>query len=207
MSLDFPHADTGLPFTPSESFMPCPRQSSHTRRDVHGFTLLDLLIALTILGILFGIAIPSLKNAVARVQAGSARSAITTTLFDAQRNATVLGQQIVICPGESQCSGGADWSQGWLAFIDRDGNRMLGPGEQVVQHEAKLPAGVRLRGSVGRPRIVYQPNGSSAGANITFTLCDRRGPEDALALILSNGGRLRSARPTPAAASACAAGL
>jgi type IV fimbrial biogenesis protein FimT len=174
---------------------------------VAGFTLLDLLIALAILGILFGIAIPCMKNAVARVQAGSARGAITTTLFDAQRNATVLGQEIVICPGESQCLGGADWSQGWVAFIDRDGNRMVGPGEQIVRHETKLPDGVRLRGSVGRPRIVYQPNGGNAGANITFTLCDRRGPEDALALILSNGGRLRSARPAPAAAASCAAGL
>jgi type IV fimbrial biogenesis protein FimT len=183
------------------------RQPPSLRRPVCGFTLLDLLIVLAILGILFGIAIPSLKNAVARVQAGSARSAITATLFDAQRNATVLGQEIVICPGESQCSGGVDWSNGWLAFIDRNGDRLQSPGEQIVRREDKLPVGVRLRGSVGRPRIVYQPNGGNAGANITFTLCDRRGPKDALAMILSNSARLRSARPAPAAAAACTAGL
>ena len=177
------------------------------RRCIHGFTLLDLLIALAIAGVLFGIAIPVLKNAVARVQAGSARSAITVTLFDAQRHATILGHEVVICPGESQCAGGADWSHGWVAFIDRDGNRLHGPGEQIVRQEPKLPSGVRLRGTIGRPRIVYQPNGGNAGANITFTLCDRRGPKDALALILSNGGRLRSARATLAAASACATGL
>jgi len=172
-----------------------------------GFTLLDLLIALTIVGILFGIAIPGLKNAVARVQAGSARTAITATLFDAQRHATILGREVVICPGESQCVGGADWSQGWLAFIDYNGDRRHGPGEQIVRQEPELPAGVRLRGTVGRPRIVYQPNGGNAGANITFTLCDRRGPEDALALILSNGGRLRSKRAALSAAAACTAGL
>ncbi|NOT89242.1 MAG: prepilin-type N-terminal cleavage/methylation domain-containing protein [Lysobacter sp.] len=184
---------------------PRPPLSSHRR--AHGFTLLDLLIALTILGILFGIAIPGLKNAVARVQAGSARSALTATLFDAQRHATVLGREVVICPGESQCVGGADWSQGWLAFIDHNGDRMHGPGEQIVRQEPGLPAGVRLRGTVGRPRIVYQPNGGNAGANITFTLCDRRGPRDALALILSNGGRLRSTRAAPPAGAACAVGL
>ena len=177
------------------------------RSPIRGFTLLELLIVLAIIGILFGIAIPGLKNAVARVQAGAARSAITATLLNAQRHATVLGREIVICPGESQCVGGADWSQGWLAFIDLDGNRLHGPGEQIVRREAKLPAGVRLRGSAGRPRIVYQPNGGNAGANITFTLCDRRGPKDALALILSNGGRLRSDRPAPAAAAICSAGL
>lgn len=186
--------------------MSCLR-SSASLRPAAGFTLLELLIALAILGILFGIAIPSVKNAVARVQAGSARGAITTTLFDAQRHATVLGQEIVICPGQTQCVGGADWSQGWLAFIDRNGDRLHGPGEQIVRQEPELPTGVRLRGTTGRPRIVYQPNGGNAGANITFTLCDRRGPSSALALILSNGGRLRSARPTQAAAAACAAGL
>ena len=183
-----------------------PLAPSSSGGSIHGFTLLDLLITLAILGILFGIAIPSAKNAVFRVQAGSARSAITATLFDAQRHATVLGQEIVICPGESQCVGGADWSQGWLAFIDRDGNRLHSPGEQIIREQAKLSASVRLRGSVGRPRIVYQPNGGNAGANITFTLCDRRGAKEALALILSNGGRLRSAPPAPAPAAACAAG-
>lgn len=184
-----------------------PRPPLSSSRRHHGFTLLDLLIALAILGILFGLAIPGLKNAVARVQAGSARSAITATLFDAQRNATILGREIVICPGDSQCVGGVDWSQGWLAFVDRDGNRLHSPGEQIVHREPKLPAGVRLRGTVGRPRIVYQPSGGNAGANITFTLCDRRGPRDALALILSNGARLRSTRAAPPAAAACAAGL
>ena len=173
-----------------------------------GFTLLDLLIAMTILGILFGIGIPSLKDAVARGQAVSARSAITTTLFDALRHATVLGREIVVCPASAaQCAGGKDWSHGWIAFIDNDGNRLRGPDEQIVRQQDALPAGVRLHGTIGRPRIVYQPNGGNGGSNITFTLCDRRGPKHALALILSNGGRLRSARAEPAAAAACANGL
>lgn len=173
-----------------------------------GFTVLDLLIVLAILGILFGLAIPSFKNAVARVQASSARSAISTALFDGLRHATVLGQQIVVCPAtESQCMGGVDWSHGWIVFIDSDGNRQRGPGEQIVRREPKLPAGVRLQGTVGRPRVVYQPNGSNAGSNITFTLCDRRGPSSALALILSNGGRLRNAPAGASAAASCAAGL
>ena len=186
----------------------CPHRSSVLRRRAGGFSLLDLLIATMILGIVLGIAIPALNGAVARVQASSARSAITVTLFDALRHATVLGREIVICPAsEAQCAGGHDWSHGWIAFIDGDGNRLRSPGEQIVRQQAALPAGVRLYGSVGRPRIVYQPNGGNAGSNLTFTLCDRRGPKHALALILSNGGRLRSAPAAPAGAAACASGL
>jgi type IV fimbrial biogenesis protein FimT len=193
--------------------MPLPRPSRLRRptrpaRAQGGFTLLDLLIALVVAGIVFGIAIPSFRDAVAKVRAGSTRSALTVTLFDAQRHATVLGQEIVICPAvDDQCIGGRDWSRGWISFIDRDGDRVRGAGDTVVRRESGLSPGQRLIGNVGRPRVVYQPNGGSAGSNNTWTLCDRRGPDDAQALILSNGARLRSARPTPAAAATCTAGL
>lgn len=178
------------------------------RRPDAGFTLLDLILALLAIGLVFGLAVPAWTTAVARVRAGAARTAITTTLFDALRNATVIGREVVVCPASGdQCIGGSDWSRGWIAFVDADGNRQHGPGEVVIDRAAALPRGVRLTGSSGRPRLVYQPYGSNAGSNITFTLCDRRGPDDALALILSNGGRLRADRPTRAAAAACAAGL
>jgi len=173
-----------------------------------GFTLLDLLLALLVIGLVFGLAVPAWTNAVSRVRAAAARTAITTTLFNALRNATVIGREVVVCPASGdQCTGGNDWSRGWIAFVDADGDRLHGANETVIDRAAALPRGVRLTGSSGRPRLVYQPYGSNAGSNITFTLCDKRGPDDALALILSNGGRLRADRPTRAAAAACVAAL
>jgi prepilin-type N-terminal cleavage/methylation domain-containing protein len=50
----------------TEPFMSRDRSPNLYRRTC-GFSLLDLLIALTILGILLGIALPALRNAVARV--------------------------------------------------------------------------------------------------------------------------------------------
>lgn len=181
------------------------RQSRHSMR---GFTLLDMLIAVTILALVLGIAIPGVTHAVARVRAVSARTALTAALFDAHRNATVLGRQVVVCAGhDGGCSGGVDWSDGWIVFIDDDHDRQLGPAERVVRQESRLPRGVGLRGTVGRSRVVYLPNGSNAGSNATFTLCDRRGPQDAERLILANGGRLRRDRAEAAPAVACVAGL
>lgn len=183
---------------------PCP---ARPRRHA-GFTLLELLIALIVLGLLCGVAVPAWGRIVARVHAATAREAITATLFDAQRNATVLGREVVICPASGgSCDGGSDWSRGWIAFVDANGNRLQDGTEPVFDRNPALPRDVRLTGSAGRPRLVFQPYGGNAGSNITFTLCDRRGPDDALALILSNGGRLRADRPVPAAAAACAAGL
>lgn len=173
-----------------------------------GITILEVLIALTILGLLLGIALPAVSGAVSRVRSVGARAAISTTLFDAQRDATVLGQEVVICPGQGAgCQGGSDWSRGWLAFVDSNGDRQFGPDEPLVHREPALPSGVRLIGTAGRTRLVYQPNGSNAGSNISFTLCDRRGPTSAQSLVLANGGRLRHDRAPPADAATCMAGL
>lgn len=172
-----------------------------------GITLIEVLIVMVVLGLLMGVVFPTVSGAVARVRAVGARAAISTTLFDAQRDATVLGQEVVVCPGLDGCIGGGDWSHGWLAYVDRNGDRQYGADEPLVHREPALPAGVRLIGSAGRPRIVFQPNGSNAGSNITFTLCDRRGPSRAESLILANGGRFRHDAAPPANAAACMAGL
>jgi type IV fimbrial biogenesis protein FimT len=180
----------------------------HARRATHGFTLLDMILTVLILGLVLGIAIPGVSHTVSRVRAVSARTAITTALFDAHRNATVLGRQLVVCAGkDGGCSGSEDWSDGWIVFVDDDRDRQRGPAERVIRHEAALPRGVGLRSTVGRSRIVYLPNGSNAGSNVTFTLCDRRGPQTAERLILANGGRLRRDRAEAAPAVACVAGL
>ena len=77
------------------------------------------------------------------------------------------------------------------------------PGNRCCSTSAPLGGTVRLRSTIGRTRLVFQPNGGSAGTNMTFTLCDGRGTSHATALVLNNTGRLRSATPDAGAARAC----
>ena len=55
--------------------------------------------------------------------------------------------------------------------------------------------------------MVFQPNGSNAGSNITWTLCDGRGAAAAVTIVVANNGRLRTGTPTAAAAQGCMAGM
>jgi type IV fimbrial biogenesis protein FimT len=172
-----------------------------------GFTLLDALLGMSIAVIVFGIALPNYRDAVAQVHASAARTAMTMSLFGAMRDATVNGQEAVMCPSSDEigCLDGTDWSQGWIVFIDLNGDRSRSPNETLTGRQPELSGDVRLHSTQGRPRIVFQPNGSNAGSNATFTLCDRRGPKEAVRLVLSNSGRLRALPARADAALGCTA--
>lgn len=173
-----------------------------------GFTLLDALLGMGLAILVFGFALPNYRAAMAQSHAASARSAMTMTLYAAMRDAVVHNRDAVVCPSADReaCTRGVDWSDGWIAFIDLNGDRERSGGEPLVHRQSKLSGDVRLRSTQGRPRLVMQANGSNAGSNVTFTLCDRRGPTKALSLVLANSGRLRAQPARPGAAAACADG-
>ncbi|MEJ7746611.1 MAG: GspH/FimT family pseudopilin [Luteimonas sp.] len=174
-----------------------------------GFTLIEALIVMLIAAILLTIAVPAWSSAMSAAHNGAARSALASSLLDAVRRSALTGGEVVMCPdtGAAQCNGSVDWSGGWIVFADRNGNRARDANEPLVHHAAALEGGVQLRSTAGRTRLVFQPNGGNAGSNVTFTLCDGRGLAKATTVVLGNDGRLRSGKPTFAAAQACMAAL
>lgn len=172
-----------------------------------GFTLIELLIVLAILAVLVGIAVPSWAPLLGRTQTRSLGSALAVALNQARTSAITQGQLVVACPSRdgATCDGGGEWHRGWLVFTDRDRDGTLSAGELPIVRAGAMPAGTAIVSTVGRPRVVYRPDGGAAGTNQTLTLCDRRAGAAATSLIISQVGRLRRAPATPAAASACLA--
>ena len=127
------------------------------------------------------------------------------------RHSALVGTEVVLCHpvGETVegCSDTTNWSGGWALFADLNGNRLRDPNEPVIHRQQALAGGVRLWTTGGRTRLIFQPNGSNAGSNVTFTLCDERGANKAVTFVLANDGRMRWGRPTAAAAQQCAYGV
>ena len=180
--------------------MPTAQQPIAASRSQNGFTLMEILMALAAMAILAGIAIPSFQDGIEAANAQQVRSALLTTLQRAATRATVTGTRAVICPSSngSQCLDDPSWNDGWIAFLDTDGDREHAEDERILSLQEALPGHVALRSSTGRTRIVYQSSGSNAGSNVSFTLCDGRGPTKATALVLSNRGNLHDAAPDSA---------
>ena len=163
-----------------------------------GLTLIELLIVAAVAAILFGVAVPAFSNGLEAARTSDARAGLLASLATAAGRATITGAHGVLCPSQdgANCLNSPDWSGGWLVFIDSNGSRELEGGERVLRVQAALAGKVRLRSTVGRTRIVFQGNGGNAGSNVTFTLCDGRGPSRARALIMSNTGGLRDGTPS-----------
>lgn len=174
---------------------------SHRQR---GFTLIEAMIALAVTSILLCIAIPAWSSASEAAHNGSAQAALGATILGAVSHAALTGSEVVLCPGDATgCKPSIDWSGGWIAYADINGDRIRGAGETLLKAAPSLGGKVHLRSTQGRTRLVFQPNGGNAGSNVTFTLCDGRGVAKAITLVLSNGGRLRSGMASNAAALAC----
>ncbi|MFC0678908.1 GspH/FimT family protein [Lysobacter korlensis] len=172
-----------------------------------GFTLLELLAVLAVSAVLLTIALPAWNAAMAKGRASAARAALTSTVLDSVRYSALAGVEVVACPSSPTggCADTWDWTSGWIAFVDTDGNRTRETTEKVVHSEAALEGGIRLRSTSGRRRIVFQPNGGNAGSNVTFTFCHADRAIEATALVMSNAGRIRAAPATALSAAACEA--
>ena len=163
-----------------------------------GFTLIELMIVLAIAAVLLGVAVPAFSGGLEAARAMDARSSLLSSLLSASNRAAITGTRGVLCPSLDgvACANTPDWSAGWLVFLDPNASRDLEGGERILHIQPPLAGKVHLRSTAGRTRIVFQGNAGNAGSNVTFTLCDGRGPARARALIMSNVGNLRDGAAT-----------
>ena len=129
-----------------------------------GFTLIEALMAMAVIAIGLGVAVPAYSNVAAATHTGSARIDLAESLLVALNHSTLTETDVVVCASGDgvDCSGSADWSQGWIAFADIDENRARGPNETLLRRQPRLEGGTHLRSTAQRTRIVFQPHGGAA---------------------------------------------
>jgi len=170
------------------------------RDDLNGLTLLELLVALALGGILLAIGVPGWGAWMAEQALADRADALLHSLDRARSEALKRGGRVNVCPNASSgCPGpAAAWDGGWSVTPDA----ASGIEASSISRERAAPAGVTIRGN--RPVADYVSYTSLGHARRidgalqmgTFTVC--KSGHKARKVILANSGRARIETTTEA---------
>ncbi len=157
-----------------------------------GFSLLELMVTVSIMAILISLGVPSFQNFALKQRLSSAVNALHNDLLLARAQAIHRDMQVIVCPGAaaSGCAGTSDWSEGWMVFGDSNEDKDFQHDETILRHGQKVE-NVMIHSSAGRTKFRFYPNGTAPGSNGSISLCGLGGPEKARKLVISNLGRVR----------------
>lgn len=167
-------------------------------RFCRGFTVLELLMSVSITGILLGTAVPAMHALVQKNRMASHVNTFVSHLHYSRSEAVKRASNVVMCRSANRrdCARTRGWEEGWIIFTDKNTNREHDKDEAILAVAQGWEDGVSAT-SGRRRRVVYQPNGFAPGTNGTYVFCDPDYPDTARAVILSNTGRPRLSDTRP----------
>lgn len=122
-------------------------------RRLAGFTLMELIVAVTIVGIMAAIAAPSFKDMMVDQRVKSASFDVTAALILARSEALKQNGSVTLAPS----SGATEWANGWT---------ITGPDAATLGTQGAYAASITITGPTS---IVYNRGGRSASTT-TVTL-------------------------------------
>ncbi|MGK0674474.1 MAG: GspH/FimT family pseudopilin [Halothiobacillaceae bacterium] len=86
-----------------------------------GFTLLELMVSLAVLGILLGIVVPSFMSTMANTRLTTAANELLAAIQYTRAEAIRRNVRVTLCKARhtsDQCEPATSWSNGWMSFTD-----------------------------------------------------------------------------------------
>lgn len=135
---------------------------------MRGFTLVELLVTVAIVGTLSAMAMPSLRDLVRNQRIKTAASDVYASLVYARSESIKRGQFVSLCASTdgAACAGATDWATGWIVFVDPDGDGAPAAAADIVKKQDAFAA-VTLTGTLSG--LSYQRDGRLVAAG-SFTV-------------------------------------
>lgn len=162
---------------------PAPAVATTRRHSGAGFTLVELLVTVTIVSILLAIGVPNLTDFIRNTRVRSATFDLLSDLNFARSEAIKGGSGVTLCKstdGIACSTGTAGYETGWLVFSDCNTNGALDSsdcdGDGINESEPLLRAhaalsNVTLKGNTNiANRITFRANGRANPIG-TYSLC------------------------------------
>lgn len=126
-----------------------------------GFTLVELMVAIAVLGILSTIALPSFSEMILSNKLRSYANNLVASTYLARSEALKSNAVVTLCvsTGGTSCASGG-WEQGWIVLR----------GATVIQRQQAVAAGYKISEAAGLTSLNFQPTGVGA-TQATLTIC------------------------------------
>ena len=150
---------------------------------MRGFSLLEILVALTVSAIAVLLAQPVISAGMLNLQRSTTINGLIRSLHFARRTAAENGRDTIVCSSRDgrRCGAAEDWGAGWIVHDGPTGS---------ILYRSRGQTGLSIRSN--RTQFVFRPfRGRST--NGTLVICDRRGSSAARAIVVNNIGRPRLA--------------
>ena len=125
-----------------------------------GFSLVELMVTITVAAILLAIAVPGFRDVIHRNRVSSASNELLASLSYARTEAITRGQLVSMCPStdSESCAGGKVYESGWIVYTYPAGVASVGKNYDAG-------SSILLRATTARPGVSVL---AKDGAVITF---------------------------------------
>jgi type IV fimbrial biogenesis protein FimT len=135
---------------------------------IAGFTIVELMVTVTMVGILAAVAIPAMRTFIQNDRQWTQSSSLIMALNTARNEAIKQDTGVQVCPSANQttCDPAGAWAEGWI---------VTSPGAAVpIMTAGPLPTGTTLTEATGQVSVTFLSTGAAQTA-AAFTMCDARG--------------------------------
>jgi type IV fimbrial biogenesis protein FimT len=159
-----------------------------------GFSLVELMVTVAIATILASLAVPSFRTTLVGQTVESTADTLVSDIRFARSEAIKRTNRVTICGSSTgtSCYGANAWHNGWIVFVDDDGDGVVDTGDVVLRVQSAVTGISSIAATDGNARshFVFQATGWSQSASQSFFVTPTAGSGVAARLVcVSNKGR------------------
>jgi type IV fimbrial biogenesis protein FimT len=147
-------------------------------RRIGGFSLIELMVAITVFAILTALAVPSLSDFMKRNMVSNQTNDFLGAIRFARSTAVTRGTIVSICPSTTSstttpvCSGTNTFNTGWLIYTTTKAGDAYKTTDELLRVAQDVP-GASIQGDASVPVVTFDGRGSSTYGALKFFVCSK----------------------------------